>query len=274
MIVHSDFIPLPLVFVLIVFFVANSLRVKKGCSLKAHERIVLALDVENAEKAFELVQLLKGKVGVFKVGLELVIAAGPAIFDQLRAAGANRIFYDAKLHDIPNTVAGAMRGVSAIEAWCVTVHACGGSAMMRAAVETAKQHPHSDGITTKVLAVTVLTSISQAVLTNELSVGKSVTDQVVHLAKLAHQAGCDGVIASPHEIEAIRTGISYTNFLIITPGVRPADSAKGDQARVMTPAEAISKGADYLVIGRPITVASDPQAAAQAISQEIEAASE
>ena len=240
--------------------------------MEAYERIVLPLDVENAEKAIELVQQLKSRVGVFKVGLELVIATGPSIFDQIRAAGATKIFYDAKLHDIPNTVAGAMRGVCALEAWCVTVHALGGSEMMRQAVEVSRQVPHRDGSITRVLAVTVLTSISEEALTDELGVGKTVSDHVVHLATLAKEAGCAGVIASPHEITAIRSAIPDPTFLIITPGVRPAGAASGDQARVMTPGEAIAKGANYLVVGRPITAAPKPIAAAQAISEEIKAA--
>ena len=235
---------------------------------RASEKIIVALDVETADAAISLVSQLKNEVGVFKVGLELLNAEGPGIFARLRDAGAERFFYDAKLHDIPNTVAGAMRSIAKSGAWCVTVHATGGRAMLEAAVKTAREgttsFPHP-----LVLAVTVLTSISQEVLQTELRVAETVQSQAVYLAELARSAGCDGVIASPLEIVALRTAIPDPDFLIVTPGVRPSGSALGDQARVMTPSAAIQAGASYLVIGRPITQASDPAAAARAIAEEI-----
>lgn len=238
-----------------------------------NNRIIVALDVDNAEKAVQLVTLLKEHVGVFKVGLELINAAGVSIFDILREAGAERFFYDAKLHDIPNTVAGAMRSIGGMNLWSVTVHAGGGAAMLRAAVETVRAQAEQNHLPPpKVLAVTVLTSISERVLRCELEVGASLPEHVAHLANMAYTAGCDGVIAAPQEIETIRSAIDAPDFLIVTPGVRPAGAAVGDQARVMTPGEAIRRGANYLVVGRPIVAAPDPVEAAQRINAEIAAA--
>ena len=234
----------------------------------AKERIIVAIDVETSAEAAQLVSALKEEVGVFKIGLELLTSEGPGALDILRNAGAEKIFYDVKLHDIPNTVAGAMRGIAKSGAWCVTVHTSGGFAMLKAAVSTAKQGK-VNGSRPLVLGVTVLTSISQDALNSELNVEGEITRQVVRLAQLAQKAGCDGVIASPLEISAIREAISNPEFLIVTPGVRPAGSAPGDQARVMTPGDAIRAGASYLVIGRPITQAADPVSAARSIAEEI-----
>jgi orotidine-5'-phosphate decarboxylase len=242
--------------------------------LEPRERIICALDVDNAYRAIQLVGQLRDYVGVFKVGLELVTATGVQIFEKLQDAGAARLFYDAKLHDIPNTVAGAMRGVVRLGAWCVTVHAAGGSAMLRAAVETARREAETTGQPRpKVLAVTVLTSIGEAVLRGELRVRMPMSEYVPHLARLAYEAGCDGVVASPQEIAFVRAAVPAAEYLIVTPGVRPAGAEKGDQARVMTPGEAIRRGAHYLVIGRPIVAAPDPAAAAQQIAAEIAAVS-
>jgi orotidine-5'-phosphate decarboxylase len=234
------------------------------------QQIICAIDVDTADRAVKLVESLAGHVGVFKVGLELIMAEGIGVVDRLRDAGAERIFFDAKLHDIPNTVAGAMRGIVRLGAWCVTVHAAGGSAMMQAAAQVAKcEGEASNQSRPLVLGVTVLTSISSDVLASELHVKTALPDYVPHLALSAQAAGCDGVIASPQEIELIRAQIPDPDFLVITPGVRPAGSAAGDQARVLTPSEAIRRGANYLVIGRPITAAPDPIDAAKRIADEI-----
>jgi len=230
------------------------------------DKIILPLDVDTADKAVELVRLLADDVGAFKVGLELVNSAGLAIFDKIRQAGAGKIFYDCKLHDIPNTVAGASRAATRLGVWMFNVHCAGGFAMMKAAKDAAIEQSDKLGVTCPlVIGVTVLTSIDQAALNDEMCVHGAVADHVVHLARLAREAGLDGVVASPHEIELIRAACG-PDFLIVTPGVRPAGADIGDQKRVMTPAEAVSKGADYLVIGRPIIKAEDPKAAAQAIS--------
>lgn len=243
--------------------------------MKPYEHIILPLDVPTVQRAIELVELLKDDVGVFKVGLELTNATGLETIALLRQAGAKRIFYDAKLHDIPNTVAGAMRGIVRQRAWCVTVHTLGGRAMLRAAVDAAKSESQERGLPRPlVLGVTLLTSISEEELHTELKVPNSISVPAYarHLAEMAYEAGCDGVIASPHETETIRAAIPSSDFLIVTPGIRPAGSNRGDQARVHTPAEAIVRGANYLVIGRPIYEAPDPQAAASAIAHEIEGA--
>lgn len=233
------------------------------------EKIILPLDVDSAEKAVELVGLLKDEVGAFKVGLELVNAAGFGVFDAIIAAGANRIFYDCKFHDIPNTVAGAARGATKLGVWLFNVHCSGGSEMMRAAKQASVETASELGIEPpKVIGVTVLTSIDQRTLNDELGVPGQVADHVVRLALLAKDSGLDGVVASPHEIEPIRT-VCGPDFIIITPGVRPAGADVGDQKRVMTPCEAVERGADYLVIGRPIIKADDPVRAAREIAREL-----
>ncbi|MGC8861463.1 MAG: orotidine-5'-phosphate decarboxylase [Armatimonadota bacterium] len=233
------------------------------------ERIIVALDVDTTDRAVGLVKLLKDDVGAFKVGLELVNAAGFGVFEAIREAGARRIFYDCKFHDIPNTVAGASRAAARLGVWMFNVHCSGGAAMMRAAKDAAWQETALLGVEApRVIGVTVLTSIDQRILSDELRVPGTVADRVVHLAKLAKDSGLDGVVASPHEIEPIRTACG-PGFLIVTPGVRPAGSGVGDQKRVMTPREAAEKGADYLVIGRPITGADDPRAAARRIAADL-----
>ncbi|MHB9035831.1 MAG: orotidine-5'-phosphate decarboxylase [Armatimonadota bacterium] len=233
------------------------------------QKIIIPLDVDTPKKAVALVEQLTGEVGAFKVGLELINAAGFGIFDKIREAGADKIFYDCKLHDIPNTVAGASRAIAKMGVWLFNVHCAGGFAMMKAAKDAAVEVAEQMGINPpQVIGVTVLTSIDQAVLNDEMRVPGSVADQVVNLAKLAKRAGLDGVVASPHEIELIREACG-SDFMIVTPGVRPAGGEIGDQKRVMTPGEAVRRGADYIVIGRPITKAGDPIAAARAIAGEM-----
>ncbi len=230
------------------------------------DKIILPLDVDTAEKAVGLVRLLKDEVGAFKVGLELVNSAGLGIFDEIARAGAGRVFYDCKFHDIPNTVAGASRAAARMGVWMFNVHCAGGFEMMRAARDAALE-VSSQAKTTPplVIGVTVLTSIDGRVLNDELRVPGPVADEVVHLAVLARKAGLNGVVASPHEIKRIRRACG-PGFLIVTPGVRPAGADIGDQKRVMTPEEAVAKGADYLVIGRPIIRAEDPVKAAREIA--------
>lgn len=234
------------------------------------EKIILPLDVDSIGKAVELASLLKDDVGAFKVGLELINSAGFGVFDAIREAGAARIFYDCKFHDIPNTVAGASRAAAKLGVWMFNVHCAGGFAMMKAAKEAAVETAGKLGLDQPlVIGVTVLTSIDQATLNDDIRVPGTVADQVVHLARLAREAALDGVVASPHEIELIRAACG-PDFVIVTPGVRPAGADIGDQKRVMTPSEAIAKGSDYLVIGRPITAAADPKAAAQAVANEMD----
>lgn len=233
------------------------------------DRIIVALDVDSEEKAVELVGSLAEEVGAFKVGLELFNITGPGIFDKLKSAGAGKIFYDAKFHDIPNTVASAVRAAVRNNVWMLNVHASGGCAMMKAAVEAAKDEAGKLGIEPpKMIGVTVLTSIDTMTLSDELRVASSLVNQVVHLAELAKSSGLDGVVASPNEVKYIRE-VTGPDFLIVTPGVRPAGADVGDQKRIMTPADAILTGSSYLVIGRPITRAENPAEAARTIAAEM-----
>ena len=227
--------------------------------------ILVALDVESAAKAVELANQLRGSVGGYKIGKQLFTAAGPAMVRELTSRG-DRVFLDLKFHDIPNTVAGAVQSAVATGAWMVNVHASGGSAMMKAAADAATRTAAALGRSRPlVIGVTVLTSMTDATL-QEIGVQRSMIDQVVHLARLAQSSGLDGVVASPRETRAIRDACG-TDFQIVTPGVRPPDQqGKDDQARTLTPAEAIAAGATYLVIGRPITAAPDPREAAEKIA--------
>ena len=245
----------------------RDLAARYNTRMSVDNPIIIPLDVPSLAPAVKLVEALAPWVGAFKVGLELYNAVGNGIFNELAAAAGSdvRIFYDAKFHDIPNTVAGAVRAAVRQRLWMINVHASGGSAMMRAAVEASMS---AAGEPPLVIAVTELTSIDDNVLRDELGVCKGALDQVVALARLAQEAGCDGVVASPRETKAIREACGE-DFLIITPGVRPVGASLDDQRRVMTPAQAIAEGANYLVIGRPITAAADCPAAAAAILQEI-----
>ncbi len=227
--------------------------------------ILVALDVESAAKAVELADALRGSVGGFKIGKQLFTAAGPSMVRELTSRG-DRVFLDLKFHDIPNTVAGAVQSAVSTGAWMVNVHASGGSAMMKAAGESARKTAEQLGQSRPlVIAVTVLTSMDDAAL-KEIGVGRPMIEQVVHLARLAQDSGLDGVVASPQEVPAIRKACG-ADFQIVTPGIRPADQqGKDDQARTLTPAEAIAAGSSYLVIGRPITAAPNPRKAAETIA--------
>jgi orotidine-5'-phosphate decarboxylase len=229
------------------------------------ERVIVALDVDNADSALRLAEGLNPHVGAFKVGLELVNAAGIDIFDRLYAAGVRRIFYDAKFHDIPNTVAGAARAAARHRLWMINVHAAGGSRMIGAAARALADSSSTPPI---LLGVTLLTSLSEEELSDELQIPLEPSEYVVHMARLVRDSGGQGVVASPLEIEAVREACGR-DFLIVTPGVRPAGSDTGDQRRTLTPNEAVRRGADFLVIGRPITAADSPSEAAMRIVEEI-----
>jgi len=228
-------------------------------------RILVALDVESAAKAAALADQLRGAVGGFKIGKQLFTAEGPGMVRELAGRG-DRVFLDLKFHDIPNTVAGAVQSAVATGAWMVNVHASGGSAMMRAAAEAATRTAAALGVPRPlVIGVTVLTSMSDAALA-EVGVARPMLEQVVHLARLAKDAGLDGVVASPQETHAIREACG-ADFQIVTPGIRPPDQqGTDDQARTLTPAEAVAAGATFLVIGRPITAAPNPREAAERIA--------
>jgi len=240
-------------------------RVVRAGSHDPAERLIVALDFPSSEMAMDLVDQLQGTCRWFKVGMELYYAAGNRVIDHLRARGMN-VFLDLKLHDIPNTVAGAVRTVSGTGASLLTVHAGGGERMMRAAAEAASA-PGAP----RLLAVTVLTSMDANGL-SAVGVADSVESQVLRLARLARAAGITGLVCSPLEVAALREAMG-PDALLVVPGIRPVAAAgTDDQSRVATAAETIARGASMLVVGRPITQAPDPAKAAEGILAEIRGA--
>jgi orotidine-5'-phosphate decarboxylase len=228
----------------------------------ARERLIVALDVPSAEAALALADQLAEECRWFKVGLELFIAAGPSIVEKLAARG-HSVFLDLKLHDIPNTVAGAVRTAAGLGAKLLTVHAAGGPAMLSAAREATagiKDAP-------ELLAVTMLTSMDQAQM-EAIGITRSPQEQVKLLAQMGFAAGIRGFVCSPQEVAALRM-LSGPEGVLVTPGIRPAGADRGDQQRIATPKYALEQSASYLVVGRPITQASDPALAAEAILLEI-----
>jgi orotidine-5'-phosphate decarboxylase len=222
------------------------------------QRLIVALDVSSSVAARKIVAAVGDSAHAYKVGMQLYTAEGPAILRELVGSG-RRVFLDLKYHDIPNTVGAAVREAAQLGVSMLTVHACGGGRMLRAAIEAAQgTHPYP-----LVLAVTVLTSLDDADL-SMLGIRGGVVDQVLRVAALALSSGCQGVVASALEASALREEFGR-DFTIVTPGVRPAGSGADDQARIVTPAEAIAAGASYIVVGRPITEATDPAAEARAI---------
>jgi len=237
--------------------------------LTAKERLVLALDVDDFKKAEELVSELSDYVGAFKIGNQLFTAEGPKVVDMVNKKGG-KVFLDLKFHDIPNTVAQAAEVATKLGVYIFNVHTSGGYEMMKAAAEASKKISLALGIRKPlILGVTLLTSINQEILEKEIGIKKRLEEQVVHLAKLAKAAGLDGVVASSWEIKEIRKAC-MEDFIILTPGIRPAGKSSDDQKRIMTPGEAIKLGSDFLVIGRPIRNASNPVEAAKEILKEME----
>ena len=227
------------------------------------ERVILALDVESVEKARELIETTKESIAVYKVGMQLFTAFGPKILELL-ASYEKRVFLDLKYHDIPHTVAMAVREASRLGVFLVNLHALGGSRMMRQAFAAIRHNP----VRPRLLAVTILTSHDETDLKDDLLIGQPVREMVLHLAGKAKEAGLDGVVASPEEIVGLRQAYG-DDFLVVTPGIRPQWAQKDDQKRTLTPKEAFDRGADYIVVGRPITQAPDPGQAAKRLMGEI-----
>lgn len=225
------------------------------------ERLIVALDLTSRDDILSMVEELRGSVGVFKLGLQAFVANGPSIVREVVASG-DRVFLDLKFHDIPNTAMRAVGEAAALAVSMTTVHAAGGRAMMQACAGAAGE--------ALLLGVTVLTSLASADL-DEIGLDGSPLDAAVRLAVLATRSGCGGVVASPHEIEAIREACGSAPA-VVTPGIRPADAAAGDQQRIMTPREAIRRGASHIVVGRPIVTAVRRREAALRIVDEIASA--
>jgi orotidine-5'-phosphate decarboxylase len=236
---------------------------------EAQKRLIFAMDVDSFEAAQDWVARLQDQVGAFKIGKQLFTRCGPEVVRMVRDHGGE-VFLDLKYHDIPNTV--AMAGLEALRlgVWMFNVHALGGAEMMaRLVAEVDRACPRGTPGRPLLIAVTILTSATDETL-RAIGVDRPVTEMVPRLARLAQEAGMDGVVASPQEVGLIRQACGG-EFLIVTPGVRPATASLDDQQRVMTPGEALRAGADYLVIGRPISAAADPAAAAAAIVAEMRA---
>lgn len=232
------------------------------------DKILCPLDTKDVGAAVSLARDLKGYIGGLKIGLEFFTAAGPSGYDRVAETGMP-IFLDLKFHDIPNTVAGAVYSVVPLGPMMLNVHASGGPAMLQAAAKAADKAAAEIGIARpKVLGVTVLTSLEEADLAATGVLG-SVEAQVVRLARLSQDSGLDGVVCSSHEIAAIRRACGE-DFTLVVPGIRPKTADVNDQKRIMTPPEAVDLGADYLVIGRAITQAADPVAAARAIANSLQ----
>ncbi len=224
------------------------------------ERVILALDVPTESEALAWAGRMRGRVGMFKVGLRLFTAAGPALAARI-ASQFGPVFLDLKYHDIPNTVGTAVREAAGLGATMLTVHASGGSAMLRAAGEAAAAAPGAGKV--RIVAVTVLTSLGEKDLA-AAGVARGVEEQVLALAETAWEAGCDGFVASPREVAALRGRLGAAP-LIVTPGIRAAGAPADDQNRTASAREALDAGATFLVIGRPILAAADPDAALDSI---------
>ncbi|MEK6281182.1 MAG: orotidine-5'-phosphate decarboxylase [Acidobacteriota bacterium] len=232
-------------------------------------KLIVALDVANADEARRLVSILRGVVGMFKIGSQLFTATGPDLVREIVGQG-ERVFLDLKFHDIPNTVAAAGIQATRLGVSIFNVHAGGGREMMRRTADAVAESADVERLPRPaIIAVTVLTSANANTL-REIGLTAEPADLVGRLASLAEASGLDGVVASPLEAGVVRSTVKATGFIIVTPGVRPAGAALGDQRRVTTPREAIMAGADYLVVGRPILEAPDPAQAARDIIDEIE----
>lgn len=238
-------------------------------NLTKAERIMVALDYPVAAEAERLIEQLEGIPCYMKVGMQLYYSAGPSFVESLKKRGY-RVFLDLKMHDIPNTVKGGAESITRLGVDMFNVHAAGGVKMMQAALEGADKAV-SGGISEKpiIIGVTQLTSTDQGTMNNEIGIAGTVEEAVIRYARTAQAAGLHGVVASPNEASRIKE-VCGPQFVTVTPGIRPAGSAIGDQSRVMTPEQAFAQGTDYIVIGRPITAATDPRAALESIIASVE----
>ncbi len=235
---------------------------------KPGDRLIIALDYPEPGPAVALARRIAGRVGMVKVGLEVFNSAGPAVISALRGLGT-RVFYDSKFYDIPNTVAGAAAAAARMGVSMFNVHALGGKAMMQAAKEASNRGAEQAGVPPPlVIAVTIVTSLGEVELRDQLGFAEGAGEVVLRLARLAKEAGLDGVVCSAGEVGEIKR-VCGKDFLAVVPGIRPAGAPGDDQARVATPRAALEAGADYLVIGRPVTRAEDPCAAIASIVQEM-----
>jgi orotidine-5'-phosphate decarboxylase len=232
-------------------------------------KLIVALDVETAAEARRLVRMLRGVAGMFKIGMQLFTAAGPDLVREVVGSG-ERVFLDLKYHDIPNTVAAAGVEATRLGVSMFNVHATGGAEMMRRTADAVLECADSEGLAKPLmLGVTILTSANAATLA-DVGFSADPADLVPGLARLADLSGMDGVVASAREVGIVRSAVMRSDFVVVTPGVRPTGSDSFDQKRVMSPREAVNAGADYIVVGRPILDAPDPARAAQAILAELE----
>jgi orotidine-5'-phosphate decarboxylase len=237
----------------------------------ASDYLCIALDTNSLDNALKLAEKLTGRAGFVKAGLELFSAAGPGSVKKLSALGL-KVFLDLKLHDIPNTVSRAVRSCTALGVSLITLHASGGTAMISAARKAAEEAASELSVKRpRLLAVTVLTSLDKEILEQTLKIKTEPQEFVLHLARLAKNAGADGIVCSAREVQAVKDDCGE-DFFAVTPGIRPAGADSGDQKRVTTPQDAIRAGSDLLVIGRPITAAPDPAAAADEILESIKEA--
>ncbi|TAN46070.1 MAG: orotidine-5'-phosphate decarboxylase [Nitrospirae bacterium] len=232
------------------------------------DKLIIALDVSDADKALGIVDMLSDSCDIFKVGFELFVTAGPSIVDKIHAKG-KRVFLDLKFHDIPNTVSKASLVAAKLGVYMFNMHASGGLDMMKRCRDSVADYCEKNNAKRpKMIGVTMLTSLSNEMLKNELCIQHTVKNQVKHLAMLAQKAGLDGVVASPQEIELIKKNCG-NSFLVVAPGIRPSWSLPDDQMRTATPREALHDGADYIVMGRGILKQEDPVKAIELISVEI-----
>jgi orotidine-5'-phosphate decarboxylase len=235
------------------------------------EKIIVALDVETAREAREIIAELRDEVGAFKIGLQLFTSAGASFVREIVADNV-KLFLDVKFHDIPSTVSKAAVEVARLGVWMFNIHAFGGAEMMKRTVESVFEICEKENLERpKIIGVTVLTSSNQETL-REVGIETDIAQQVLNLAELAAKCGLDGVVASPLEVRTIRENVEKKDFLIVTPGIRPNFATNDDQKRVMTPNEAVRAGSDYMVIGRPVTKAANKIEATRKILKEIESA--